>query len=437
MTRIVSAALAVTIAIASIPWSSAQEPGQQKANGADWPAFRGPSADGIASDCRISLDWVANPPQEVWRFRLSAKPWGLSGLSVANGQVFIIDHDGDKSIIRAISFADGRQQWESPIDDPDGNRCHYGFDRATPTVDNGKVFCLARCGQLDCLDTKTGARTWSVDLVKDYGAIRPEHYFSASPVVDGNALLLMSGPKVDCLLILDKRSGRKLGQAGGPNEMPEKEMQVSLSTPVIATIGGVKQYVVCSDSRFMGIDAATLKVLWHGQYPTPDYCSQPLMLGDAVFYETGDSGEFSVMADIIGDKIQKKWNNKEIGGGVGGISGVHNFFPPIFSQGFIYGSNKNGNVLCLDAKTGEVKWKSTGNPKRCMQVVGVEGALMVLNWESGEVSLVKLSPDACTVLGSVKPFTAKGEFYYYAPLVVARHHLLVRGPNDIVCFALK
>jgi outer membrane protein assembly factor BamB len=51
----------------------------------DWPEFRGPQRDSIVRGSKLSTDWSANPPKDIWR-----KPIGpaWSSFSIVDGHVF-------------------------------------------------------------------------------------------------------------------------------------------------------------------------------------------------------------------------------------------------------------------------------------------------------------------------------------------------------------
>lgn len=380
----------------------------------DWPAWRGPTGDGFAAGFKANLDWKARPPAELWRAKLSAG--GHSGVSAAGGTVFIIDHDGKQGVVRALALADGKEAWRFAFDDPEKE--NFGFDRATPAVADGRVFCLGRFGQLFALDARTGAKVWSTDLVKEHGARRPQWNITTSPVVDGKALVVLTGAKDGCLLRLDAATGKVLGRQGG-DEAP------SYATPVVATIGGVKQYVVLSAKRVAGIDAAKGALLWQQPWETKYdvNAAAPLVAGDAVFVTSG-YGHGCALIGIEGGKPRTRWENKNM---------QAHFSSPLLHDGAIYGNSDPGSLVCVDLASGALKWKADGFAKG--GVAGLAGALVAEHGDTGEVVLVKLDPQAYTELGRAKPFSRKGQ--YWSPPVVADGRLLVRGIDELVALDLR
>lgn len=380
---------------------------------ADWPGWRGPGADGFATDKGLNKDWTGRPPRELWRAKLSSV--GLSGISAADGLVFIMDHDAQQGVVRAFSLTDGREAWHFAFDDPE-KKDDYGFDRATPVFDGGKVYCWSRFGRLFCIDARTGAKVWEVDT-KDHGGRRTYYGHNASPVMDGEAVLVLAGAQDGCLMKFDKTTGKLLGKVGGdarPN-----------AAPVVATLSGVKQYVVFSGARVVGIDSGSGAILWQHPWESESGLgiATPLVVDNSVFV-TGGYGHNCDMLDITGGSVKVRYERPSFSA---------EFSSPILRDGFIYGNTLPSHLTCLEASTGRVKWKAPNFGWG--GVVGLDGALIAVNGDTGEVVLVKLDPGAFTELGRLKPFDAKGQ--YWSPPIIAGGKLLLRAPSEIVCFDLR
>ena len=132
--------------------------------GADWPRFRGPNGDGISPETGINKNWSQKPPKVLWTLKMSDN--GYAGPAVAGGRMFIMDHQGQSDVLRAIDMATGSQVWEALCPDPEKD--NYGFARCTPTIDDGKVYTLTRIGVVSCHDAKDGKPIWSRDIKKDF-----------------------------------------------------------------------------------------------------------------------------------------------------------------------------------------------------------------------------------------------------------------------------
>ena len=382
-------------------------------NGA-WPRFLGPNLNGISPEKGINKDWNARPPKELWRVDLTDN--GFSGPSVADGKVFIIDHQGSQDIVRAVDLAAGKEVWRFPYEDT--AKADWGYARSTPTIDGQKVYTLGRLGQLHCLDVKTGKALWAVNLVKDFGGRPPQWDYSMSVLVDGEVLIVCPGAEDGSVAALNKETGKLLWK-GGNNDLP------GYATPIPATLNKVRQYVVGTGSFFIGVDAATGKQLW--SFPCENrYKSNaptPIAVGDNVLITSG-YGRGCMLLDVSGPEAKPVWESKEM---------QSDMSTPILYEGDIYGPNGLNRLVCLDAKSGALKWQQKGFGKG--SAMGVDGAMILIDGATGDVVLASINPSAYQELGRLKVLTKQRQ-YWTAP-IVAHGKLIVRDQAVMVCLDLK
>jgi len=155
----------------------------------DWPLYGGPNTNGISSETGINKDWKQSPPKQLWSIPLSDD--GYAGPSVWDNKVFIVDHNGDSDIVKAINIATGKQVWQYVYKDAD--KANYGFSRCTPVISNGKVYTISRLGNVNCLNAKTGAKIWSRNICNDFSGKRPTWDYSMSAFIDNNKLIVIPG----------------------------------------------------------------------------------------------------------------------------------------------------------------------------------------------------------------------------------------------------
>ena len=153
---------------------------------ADWPQFLGPNHDGISPETGIYKDWNAKPPKELWRTDMGDD--GYAGPSVVAGKLYIVDHKGAEDVVRAIDVQSGKDVWSFAY--PETKPKLYGFARATPTYDNGKLYILSRFAVLYCLDAEKGTKLWMRDIKTEFKAKRLNEAkydwgYSESPRIDG------------------------------------------------------------------------------------------------------------------------------------------------------------------------------------------------------------------------------------------------------------
>lgn len=374
---------------------------------ADWPHWRGPTANGIAPDTEINKDWKAKPPALLWRVDLSDK--GYAGPCVAEGRVYIVDHEGEQDVVRCLSLADGQEIWRYAYPDAAGES--YGFARATPAVSEKKVYTLSRLGTVNCLNALTGERLWSRHLVTDLGGRKPGYDYCASPIVDDQQLILMIGGD-HLLAALDKTTGETLWRGGGADS-------AGYATPVAATLLDVKQYVVHSEQGVQGVAAENGQVLW--RYPWRSehgIAGTPLVWDDQVFCSTS-SATVSVLLRITPQGPVVKWQTNDLWSRIPS---------PVLYHDYLWGGGE-GRFSALDPNTGATLFKEGGFDQS--SVLAVDGVLLVLMGGTGELRMMAPT-NPPQVLGAITPLGGQS---WTAP-IIADGKLLIRNKQALVCLNL-
>ena len=380
---------------------------------ADWPQFRGPNADGISRERIANKSWQESPPEMLWKVSLTDE--GYSGPSVAFGKVFIIDHKGANDIVRAIDIRTGEDVWRFEYEDL--KKADYGFARSTPTINGNKVYTLSYLGNLYCLDARTGKKIWAASFTEEFGGKVPPRGYSMSLTVDGNKVIACPGGATASVVALDKSTGETIWKGGDGDP-------VGFSAPVKATINGIRQYVVFAGAHLMGLDPETGATLWRFPWKTKFGVNAPapIVIGNTV-YITSAYGMGCALVEVSPDgSARERWKNKEM---------QAHFSSPIYFEDFVYGNSDPGELVCLDPQTGDVKWKQSGFEKG--PLVAVDGVLLAFEGGSGNLVMVKLTPEEYQELGR---FTPLGGQSWTAP-IVSGGKLIVRNKTELACFALR
>jgi outer membrane protein assembly factor BamB len=291
--------------------------------------------------------------------------------------------------------------------------------RATPTWADGHVFALGGRGELRCLDAETGRVVWRTNILQDAGAKNLRWGMAASPLVSGDAVIVLPGGKKGrSVVAYDRRTGKQLWSA--------LDDQQAYASPMQATLLGVSQYVVVSAERLIGLSLDRRDLLWEFPWSTGHDASavQPIVIGDQrVFYSSG-YGTGAVVIELTkdGDKfaVRQVWRN---------IRMKNRQSSSVFHDGFIYGLDE-GILACLDAATGDLKWK--GGRYGHGQLL-LAGDHLVVITEEGQLVLVAATPERLREVAKVPAI--EGETWNVPAF--ADGILLVRNTEEMAAFDLR
>ena len=343
---------------------------------------------------------------------------GYASFAVAARRAFTIEQRGTNEVVAAYDVVTGRELWKNAW--PAFFQESMGGDgpRATPTWADGLVYALGADGELRCLDDSTGKVVWRTNMLKDAGAGNLVWGMSASPLVSGDAVIVLPGGTGRSVVAYERKTGRPLW-----NVLDDPQAYVA---PMQVTLAGTPQLLIVSGKRLIGLGLDTRAVLWEHPWLTnmDINVAQPIVIGgNRVFYSSG----YGVGATVIeisktGDQfaVREVWRNTRMKNRVSSS---------VFHNGFIYGMDE-GIFACVDAETGELKWK--GGRYGHGQVLLAGGRLVVLT-EAGELVLVEPTPAAHR---EIARFAALSGKTWNAP-AFAGGILLVRNTSEMAAFDLR
>jgi outer membrane protein assembly factor BamB len=391
--------------------------------GSEWPQFRGPSLNGLSPEKGIRKDWKTRPPVVRWKVDLTDD--GYAGPCAAGGLVYIVDHVADKDVVRAFDVETGKERWRYAYEigseqwrytKTQPTQSVYGFSRATPTVAKNRVYTLSREGHLNCLDARTGTLIWKRHLKYDLGGVIPVWGYTSPPMVYNGEVIVWPGGEKTAIAALNPADGSVIWQ-GGEGDIAGYGM------PVPATILGKRQFVMTVFSGFVGAEAGTGKVLWRIPWETTDgtNIACPIVIGNTVFVTSSyDMG--CALYDITPEGPKEVWRSK--------VMRAH-MNTPVLYNGLLYGTGDPGYLMCLDPKTGEVRWRESGFEKG--GVVGVDGVLLAVNGSVGDVVMVRLTPERYEEMGRFTPLGGQS----WSPPIVAYGKLFIRNKKALACVDLR
>jgi outer membrane protein assembly factor BamB len=341
----------------------------------DWVGFRGPNRDGIYSERPILTTWPADGLRPLWKQPIGG---GYASFAIARGRAFTIEQRGGKEFASAYDLRSGRELWTTNWEGFFQEYMGGDGPRATPTWSDGVVYVLGAEGEFRALDDASGRTIWRTNILADAEASNLQWGMSASPlVVDDTVIVMPGGTNGRSVIAYDRVSGKRAWSA--------LDDRASYAAPMLATVAGVRQLVVLTGTRLVGVELPGGRLLWeYPWYTNPEVnAAQPIQTADNRFFVSSGYGTGAAVVELTraNDRftVREVWRHARF---------KNRFNSSVLHDGHIYGFDES-IFACIDAATGEQMWK--GGRYGYGQVLLASGHLIVLT-EEGDLVLLRATP---------------------------------------------
>jgi outer membrane protein assembly factor BamB len=392
--------------------------GLRPARAGDWPQLWGPAVTG-AVDAAAPGSGVAL--RELWRRPIGS---GFSGITVAGERGYTGESDGTSDHAIAFDVRTGRTLWRAALGETysghDGSR---DGPIATPALGGGRVFMAGPRGVLVALDAASGRELWRKDLLSDLPVKAPFYGFGASPIVASDRVVLqVGGPEKSGLAAFDAASGA-LAWSALVSETKGDSAGYTMAAP--ATIGGEGQLVVTAHDRVFAVRASDGALAWsHALGEAEEPTRAPLVLTeDRVLVSRGTA---SILVKLTREggtwKAVESWRSPRLKGGLS---------PTVHEAGSLFGFGGQ-YLLCVDAATGEPRWREKTNAG---SLIRVGRHLVVLGEQSGLLRVAAAEPAGYRELARASAFNAGAQSSTGPSFADGR--IFVRNVEEMVAYDLS
>ena len=381
-----------------------------------WTDFRGPRRDGRYAGPPIRTDWPDAGLDPLWSQPIGG---GYASFVVAGGLAFTIEQRRDDEVVAAYDVDTGVERWTHRWPAHFREAMGGPGPRATPTWHAGRVYALGATGRLVCLDAATGDEVWARNILDDAAASNLTWAMSGAPLVVDDVVVVQPGGRDGwSVAAYDRLTGEVVWH--GLDDVQ------SYTSPMLVTLGGVRQVLVVTAARAAGLRPDDGALLW--EYPwrvrTVPNMAQPLVVGDARLFLSASYGKGAALMELTpdGDRFTAAtvWETHRM---------RNRFSSSVLVDGYIYGLD-NSILACLDAATGEILWK--GGRYGSGQLLEADGHLVVLT-ERGDLVLVRATPERHDEVARFRAIDGKT---WNVP-ALAGGRLLVRNAREMAAFDLS
>ncbi len=433
--RIVVSLVATTLlAFSSLSWA--------EENRAAW---RTPDGNGVFESKNLPETW-SETQGILWKTPIPA--WGASTPAVWGDAIFLTSHvepveedaEGPFDLVALrIDRNTGRIVWQKKLGEADiprtgargRSKYHRYHNAASPSPTTDGRYVVFHFGNGDLVVTDFDGNTvWRRNLQDDYAPYSIWWGHANSPIIVGDLLIsiciqdsladLQEKPNPSYIVAHELATGRErwftLRMTGA-----EKEWCDAYTTPIVRRVDGRTEIIVMGGTWLDAYDAQSGKQLWY--LPGLEgnrTITGPVVVGDVVFATIGKGGP-TFAARIGGEgrlpRDRILWENK---------SNCPDSPTPVYYRGLLFLVSDNGIAQCLDAATGEIKWRERiGGTFKASPIVA-----------DGKVYFVNLEGE-CTVTAADAEYReiAKNELddAFTASPVCTDGRLYLRGKRFLYC----
>lgn len=362
----------------------------------NWPQWRGATLDGVSGEKNLPTHW-SQTENVAWRVALPG-PAGATPV-VWDDRIFVTSVDGADMLILCIG-TDGKEQWRQTVATGNRNvRSDEGNSASpSPCTDGTHVWTLMANGTLACY-TVAGQEVWKLNVQDRYGKLSIAFGLTSTPVLDGDRLYLQlihgegkPETREAVVVALDKATGNELWKHDRASDA-RSECEHSYASPVLYR-DSQREFLITHGADFViGHSLTDGHELWRcgelnpkGNYnPTLRFVASPLALPGLIVVPSAKNGPvFALQPAISGNVTQDPdaflWKR---------MSGTPDVPSPLVHDGLVYLCRENGNLICLDAKSGEQMYEQRTTADRHRASPVYADGKVYLTARKGIVSVVK------------------------------------------------
>ena len=390
----------------------------------NWPQFHGPRRDNLSDDTGLLKRWPEEGPKLAWR--ATGIGHGFSSVAIADDMIYTAGNIEGYTVITAMDMSGGIlwQTKSGPV-----FTGQYPGSRGTPTVSDGKVYHLNGNGYVVCLESKTGRKIWTLNILEKFQGRNSEWGLSESLLVDGKNVICCPGGEVVSVVALNKDTGETVWTCTGVGDKP------AYAAPIIVDYRGLRQVITVMYGSAIGVAVDTGELLWKYDHPVEygSNISTPIYHdGRVVLFRTFGHGATMLKLNVKDHKctVEEVWHTEELDNEHGGV---------VLVDGYLYGhadgNHKWRHWACLELKTGKTMYSVEGLPAKASGTLTYADGMLYLVGEPGNVAIMPANPEGFNIVSQFQlPKDGKGPVWAHP--VVCGGRLYLRHGNFLYAYSV-
>lgn len=400
---------------------------------ANWPQFRGPTAQGLSAETQVPLSWSATE-NLAWKTEIPGESW--SSPIVWGNHVFVTTatENGESCRVLALDRKSGAVRWNVEVFRQETRRKEgrNSFATPTPATDGKRVYACFGDGSFAAVDF-SGKVRWVNRDHKFYS----QHGLGTAPILHDGLLVMARDGSSDgedkklgwqtpwdrsYLVALDTKTGKERWRT------PRGLSRISHGAPAIWRAPDGKAQVISEGGDVVqGYDLKTGERRWtslvagEGKVPS-------MVLADGLAITAGGwGGKETIKAFRLGATGDLKeanlvWEQKK---------GMPKVPSMVYVKPYLFAITDGGVASCLRADNGEQIWQERIGGNFSASPVAAAGRIYLVA-DNGDTTVIAAAPEfkvlAKNPLGTEKvqasPAISQGQFF-------------LRSEKSLWCFGRK
>jgi len=390
----------------------------------EWAQFRGPRRTGHSAETGLLKSWPAGGPKRLWISPVDLGK-GHSSAAVTRDAIYTTGVSGTRGTTGYVFRLDldGKLKWKVRYG-PEWTKNSL-FSRTTPTVEGNRLYVMSGVGRIACLDAADGSRKWAVDTKKVHGSQDIRWGLAESPLICDEKVIATPGGSRASIVAFHKMTGKEIWSVNIDRD------KSAYCSPVRIKDDRKDLIVTMLEHNTVGVDTATGSLLWKTPYAGQwgAHCNSPIYHAGQIYVTSGyDDGGLMLKLAPDGKSVERLWTDKTLD--------VHHG-AAILIDGHIYGSNwidnNKGNWICLEWKTGKVKYDTKYENKGV--IIAADGMIYCYIEKTGTFALVKPDPGGWKVVSSFAVKEGSGQ--HWAHPAIADGRLYIRHGEVLMAYDIR
>lgn len=386
----------------------------------NWQQWRGTHNDGISQETNTPIQW-SQTENVKWRLPLPGE--AASTPVVWEDKIFLTSAEGDSVLVLMCISTEGEELWKQTLGH--GNRRVRGgeanFAAPSPVTDGEHVWAFLGTGDLACYDFD-GNQVWHTNIADRYGEFRLGFVMSSTPVLDKDQLYIqLIHSNAWLVLALDKMTGKEIWKHDRKSDATA-ECEHAYTSPILYR-DAEREYLVVHGADY--VTAHNLEdgsEIWRcgGLNPISSYnyslrlVASPVATEGLIIVPSAKNGPVlginpAAASGDITDSEWQIWKRQQ---------GTPDVPSPLIHDGLVYLCRENGDLICLDAETGEQYYRQRTHRHRHRASPVYANGHIYLTARDGVITVVKAGREfeivASNTMGediAASPAIANGTLY--------------------------